>query len=70
MVYTCELCEDNSEYLKGLRIHQLSCKKRVRLPDHSKLLPAYREVQKLLKLIFEQESTDGVILVDARNSFN
>ena len=27
MVYTCELCEDNYESLKGLRIHQSSCKK-------------------------------------------
>ena len=28
MVSTCELCEGNYEYLKGLRIHQLSCNKR------------------------------------------
>ena len=27
MVYTCELCEGNQESLKGLRIHQSSCKK-------------------------------------------
>ena len=28
MVYTCELCKGNYECLKGLRIYQLSCKKR------------------------------------------
>ena len=28
MVYTCELCEGNHESLRGLRIHQSSCKKR------------------------------------------
>ena len=28
MVYTCELCEANYESLKGLRIHQSSCRKR------------------------------------------
>ena len=28
MVYTCELCEGNYEFLEGLRIHQSSWKKR------------------------------------------
>ena len=28
MVYTCELFEGNHESLRGLRIHQSSCKKR------------------------------------------
>ena len=28
MVYSCELCEGNYELLRGLHIHQSSCKKR------------------------------------------
>ena len=28
MISTCELCEGNYESLRGLRIHQSSCKKR------------------------------------------
>ena len=28
MIYTCKLCEGNYESLRGLRIHQSSCKKR------------------------------------------
>ena len=27
IAYTCKLCEDNYESLRGLRIHQSSCKK-------------------------------------------